>query len=165
MTINEKSRSKSKTNDKVNQEGKSGTLEHSVYAERKIYPSSSIRNPYCLRNIKAKKQKKYKQILRRRFNSRQNVLLRQYYHKGGIKSSSSSNNSSQSSSNQNSDKSSSENSSFQLPPNSSKRVGRWNQEELASLKLSMSIFGDQSWKKIQRFLIQKEKDSKKSRSI
>jgi hypothetical protein len=29
----------------------------------------------------------------------------------------------------------------------------------------MSIFGDQSWKKIQRFLIQRIKDSKKSRSI
>jgi hypothetical protein len=93
LTGNEKSRSKSKANDKANQEGKSGTLEHRVYAERKIYPSGSIRNPYCLRNIKAKKQKKYKQILRRRFN-RENVLLRSYYHKGGIKSSSSCNNSS-----------------------------------------------------------------------
>ena len=81
------------------------------------------------------------------------------------KSSTSSNNSSQSSSNPNSDKSSSDNSSFQLPQNSNNRVGRWNQEELASLKLAMSIFGDQSWKKIQRFLIQRIKDSKKSRSI
>lgn len=29
----------------------------------------------------------------------------------------------------------------------------------------MAIFGDQSWKKIQQFLIQKEKESKKSKTI
>ena len=29
----------------------------------------------------------------------------------------------------------------------------------------MAIFGDQSWKKIQQFLIQKEKESKKSKNI
>lgn len=54
---------------------------------------------------------------------------------------------------------------FSLPQNSQNRVGRWTNQELASLKLAMSIFGDQSWKKIQQFLIQREKDSKKSKSI
>jgi starvation-inducible outer membrane lipoprotein len=29
----------------------------------------------------------------------------------------------------------------------------------------MAIFGDQSWKKIQQFLIYREKDSKKSKTI
>ena len=35
-----------------------------------------------------------------------------------------------------------------VPPNSQNRIGRWSNQELGSLKLAMSIFGDQSWKKI-----------------
>ena len=52
-----------------------------------------------------------------------------------------------------------------MPKNSQNRVGRWTQQELSNLKLAMAIFGDQSWKKIQQFLIQREKDSKKSKTI
>jgi len=37
---------------------------------------------------------------------------------------------------------------FDLPANSQNRVGRWTHSELVSLKTAMTIFGDQSWKKI-----------------
>ena len=37
--------------------------------------------------------------------------------------------------------------------------------EKNSLKLAMSIFGDQSWKKIQRFLVNRELDHRKSKTI
>jgi hypothetical protein len=43
-----------------------------------------------------------------------------------------------------------------LPNNALNRVGRWTNYELSKLKLSMAIFGDQSWKKIQKFLIVEE---------
>lgn len=54
---------------------------------------------------------------------------------------------------------------YALPKNSQNRVGRWTQQELGNLKLAMNIFGDQSWKKIQQFLIQREQESKKSKTI
>jgi len=59
----------------------------------------------------------------------------------------------------------SENSSpdVNIPPTYQNRVGRWTNSELASLKIAMSIFGDQSWKKIQRFLIQD--NSQKTKQI
>lgn len=34
-----------------------------------------------------------------------------------------------------------------------------------SLKLAMTLFGDQRWKKIQEFLVYREKEQKKSRTI
>jgi hypothetical protein len=52
-----------------------------------------------------------------------------------------------------------------LPKNAQKRVGRWTHKELNSLKLAMTLFGDQRWKKIQEFLVYREKDLKKSRTI
>lgn len=54
---------------------------------------------------------------------------------------------------------------YTLPKNSQNRVGRWTHHEISNLKLAMAIFGDQSWKRIQQFLIQKEKESKKSKTI
>lgn len=42
---------------------------------------------------------------------------------------------------------------FHLPENAQNRVGRWTHKELNNLKMAMTIFGDQAWRKIQRFLI------------
>ena len=56
-------------------------------------------------------------------------------------------------------------SDFILPNNAHNRVGRWTHLELTSLKLAMAIFGDQSWKKIQKFLIYQENENKKSKNI
>lgn len=39
-------------------------------------------------------------------------------------------------------------SEFDLPLNASNRNTRWTHSEKSSLKLAMTIFGDQSWKKI-----------------
>ena len=52
---NDKSKSKSKVNDESIQETKMAGLDHRIFAERKIYPASSILNPFCVRNIKAAK--------------------------------------------------------------------------------------------------------------
>ena len=50
---------------------------------------------------------------------------------------------------------------IKLPSNSQYRNGRWTHHELSNLKLAMSIFGDQSWRKIQQFLIHKDKEDRK----
>ena len=42
---------------------------------------------------------------------------------------------------------------FHLPENAHNRVGRWTGKEINNLKLGMGLFGDQAWRKIQRFLI------------
>jgi hypothetical protein len=42
---------------------------------------------------------------------------------------------------------------FHMPENAHNRVGRWTGKEINNLKLGMSLFGDQAWRKIQRFLI------------
>lgn len=52
-----------------------------------------------------------------------------------------------------------------LPKHATKRVGRWTHKELNSLKLAMTLFGDQRWKKIQEFLVYREKEQKKSKTI
>lgn len=52
-----------------------------------------------------------------------------------------------------------------IPLNASNRNTRWTHSEKNSLKLAMSIFGDQSWKKIQRFLVNREPDLRKSKTI
>lgn len=54
---------------------------------------------------------------------------------------------------------------FSLPENAQNRVGRWTHKELNNLKMAMTLFGDQSWRKIQRFLIQRDNESRKSRQI
>ena len=52
-----------------------------------------------------------------------------------------------------------------LPKHATKRVGRWTHKELNSLKLAMTLFGDQRWKKIQEFLVYREREQKKSKTI
>ena len=37
---------------------------------------------------------------------------------------------------------------FNLPENAHNRVGRWTHKELNNLKMAMTIFGDQAWRKI-----------------
>jgi len=54
---------------------------------------------------------------------------------------------------------------YDLPLNASNRNTRWTHSEKSSLKLAMTIFGDQSWKKIQRYLVNRELDSRKSKTI
>lgn len=54
---------------------------------------------------------------------------------------------------------------FSLPENAQNRVGRWTHKELNNLKMAMTLFGDQAWRKIQRFLIQRDNESRKSRHI
>ena len=50
-----------------------------------------------------------------------------------------------------------------MPKKARNRVGRWTSKELKNLKLAMTLYGDQSWKKIQTFLLQRQK-SKITRS-
>lgn len=45
------------------------------------------------------------------------------------------------------------NAQYQLPESANNRTGRWQPSELVNLKLAMGVFGDQSWRKIQRFLV------------
>ena len=52
---------------------------------------------------------------------------------------------------------------FQLPENGYNRVVRWTSQEINNLKLGMSLFGDQAWRKIQRFLIQRDSDNRRSK--
>ena len=54
---------------------------------------------------------------------------------------------------------------FQLPENGVNRVVRWTGQEINNLKLAMSLFGDQAWLKIQRFLIQRDNDNRRSKQI
>jgi len=49
--------------------------------------------------------------------------------------------------------------------NSHNRTARWKLQELNSLKTAMTIFGDQSWRKIQRFLVQEQKTQTQSKQI
>ena len=68
-------------------------------------------------------------------------------------------------SNQNESKVEESNVNYDPPEGAHNRVGRWTNTELTKLKLAMQIFGDQSWKKIRKFLIIEEKESKKSKAI
>lgn len=52
-----------------------------------------------------------------------------------------------------------------FPPNYQNRIGRWTNLEISQLKIAMSIFGDQSWKKIQRYLVQESRALSQSKQI
>ena len=108
---------------------------------RKIYPTMSIRNLFVMKAIKRRKKLKLKKIIKNRKNN-----------KGSL-------------SNPNESKVDDSNVNYDPPEGAHNRVGRWTNTELTKLKLAMSIFGDQSWKKIRKFLIIEEKESKKSKTI
>ena len=127
--------------------------------QHKVFPSISVLNPFLLKVMRQNLKHKYIYIFKRKQAEIRNKIA------PCVSSEDSAPSESESSSSSNHEGSEDNPMDYTLPKNSQNRVGRWTHHELANLKLAMAIFGDQSWKKIQKFLVQNEKESKKSKTI